>query len=81
MVWVRNIKIKDNVISAIYDPEKTGDFGLIEIDADNGDTIRQELSKRETAEMPLYAYYAKKRLKEFIGKKSGEYEDQLVMWG
>ena len=36
--------------------------------------------EKEAEEMPLYAYYAKKRLKEFIGKEDGEYKDQLVMW-
>lgn len=80
MVWVRNIKIKDNVISCIYDPENSGDYGTIVIDAKNGNLIYEKLSKRDRGNMPLYAYYAKKRLKELIGEEEGEYKDQLVMW-
>lgn len=78
MLKLKNIKRTNDVISAEYDPEDSGELGSVSVDIKSKEITDYRLSKLDE-DFPIYLNHAADALVEMASKKELP-EERLVMW-
>lgn len=78
MLRLRNIKKSNNIISAEYDPECSGDIGRISIEVKSGREVEYDMSLMDI-NFPIYYNHAIEALRK-IKDDTDIPEEKLVMW-
>lgn len=78
MLKLKNIKKNNNIISAEYDPENSGELGSISIDIDSGEVIDSQASKLDSP-LPIYLKHAEDALKKIVMEDKLP-QEKLIMW-
>lgn len=78
MLRLQNVKREENSISAIYDPEDSGNVGFIKLSTETDKVIEAELSAYDE-DMPIYIAHAVSALRAMVAMDINV-ESQTVMW-
>ena len=78
MLKLKNIQIKNNIITAVYDPEDSGLLGSISIDVKSGDVIESKASEYDS-NFPIYLYHATNGLKDVMNRTELP-KEKTIMW-
>ncbi|MGN0515111.1 MAG: hypothetical protein ACI4GD_12620 [Lachnospiraceae bacterium] len=78
MLKLKNIKKNNNIISAEYDPESSGELGSISIDIDSGKVVDSQASKLDSP-LPMYLKHAEDALKKIMMEDDIP-KEKIIMW-
>lgn len=78
MLKLKNIKRNNGIISAEYDPENSGIFGTVSIDAKSGEVIESNASEYDK-DFPVYLNHAISGLEKLAAQENIP-EEKLIMW-
>ena len=78
MLKLKNIKKNNNIISAEYDPESSGELGSISVDIDSGKLVDSRASKLDSP-LPIYLKHAEDALKKIMIEDDIP-KEKLIMW-
>lgn len=78
MLKLKNIKRNNDLITANYDPEHTGELGFISLDLKTGDVVESKASTYD-ADFPTHLNHAISALRKMISMEELP-EERTVMW-
>lgn len=78
MLKLKNIRRNNNIISAEYDPEDSGEIGSISIEISSGKVIESKITKLDNP-IPMYLYHATRALEKILNEDELP-KEKLVMW-
>ena len=78
MLKLINLKKSNGIISAEYDPENSGEYGSVSIEAESGEVIETKASKYDSS-FPIYLNHAIDALKKMKNEKELP-KEKLIMW-
>lgn len=78
MLKLKNIRRENNIISAEYEPEASGELGAVSLNVENGEVVESKTTSHD-GHFAMYLNHAATALKKMADKDTLP-EEKLVMW-